>query len=48
MLVVGDREAAESTVAVRSRAGGDQGSQKTDAFVRAALEEIASKGHAQS
>ena len=33
MLVIGDREAAEGTVAVRSRTGGDQGSQAVDAFV---------------
>jgi threonyl-tRNA synthetase len=44
MLVVGDREAAEGTVSVRSRAGGDQGARTIDAFVSAALEEIASKG----
>ncbi len=33
MLVVGDREAAEGAVAVRSRSGGDLGSQPLDAFV---------------
>src|SRR6185295_17945906 len=32
MLVTGDREAAEGTVAVRSRTGGDQGSRPLDAF----------------
>jgi threonyl-tRNA synthetase len=40
MLVVGDREAAEGTVAVRSRAGGDLGSKPLDAFVASALEEV--------
>jgi len=44
MLVTGDREAAEGTVAVRSRAGGDQGAQPVEAFVRAAREEIARRG----
>jgi threonyl-tRNA synthetase len=44
MLVVGDREAAAGTVAVRSRAGGDLGPQPVAAFVAAALEEIRSRG----
>jgi threonyl-tRNA synthetase len=44
MLVVGDKEAAESTVAVRTRAGGDQGASTIDAFVAMANEEIATKG----
>ncbi|MCX6549651.1 MAG: threonine--tRNA ligase [Acidobacteria bacterium] len=44
MLVVGDREMAEGTVSVRSRAAGDQGARSVDAFVAAALEEIRSKG----
>jgi threonyl-tRNA synthetase len=44
MLVAGDREAAEGTIAVRSRAGGDQGSQPLDAFIAAARAEVASKG----
>ena len=39
MLVVGDREVAEDTVAVRRRAGGDQGAQSVDAFIRTALDE---------
>ena len=43
MLVVGDREAAEGTVAVRSRAGGDQGSRKVDEFLADALAEIEQK-----
>ena len=34
MLVVGDREAAESTVAVRTRSGGDQGSSSSERFHR--------------
>ena len=40
MLVIGDREADDGTVAVRTRAGGDQGAQAVDAFVVAALEEV--------
>jgi threonyl-tRNA synthetase len=46
MLVVGDREAAEGTVAVRSRSGGDLGARGVDDFVRGAQAEIASKGAA--
>ena len=45
MLVVGDREAAESTVSVRSRAQGDLGSRTVDKFVQDARAEIESKGH---
>jgi threonyl-tRNA synthetase len=41
MLVIGDREAAESTVAVRSRSGGDLGARSVDAFVADARDEIA-------
>ena len=44
MLVVGDREAAEGAVAVRSRSGGDLGSQPLDAFVASAREEVNTKG----
>ena len=40
MLVIGDREAADGTVAVRTRTGGDQGAQAVDAFVAAAREEV--------
>jgi len=39
MLVVGDREAAEGTVSVRTRAGGDQGARSVDEFLRTASEE---------
>ena len=45
MLVTGDREAADGSVSVRSRAGGDHGSQALDTFVQAALEEVRRKGH---
>src|SRR5215204_4292761 len=34
MLVAGDREVADGTVAVRSRSGGDQGARSVDDFVR--------------
>jgi threonyl-tRNA synthetase len=44
MLVVGDREAAEGTVSVRSRAGGDLGSRPTAAFVATAREEVDARG----
>jgi threonyl-tRNA synthetase len=43
MLVVGDREVAESAVAVRSRTGGDLGSQPLDAFVASACAEVERK-----
>ena len=39
MLVVGDREAADGTVGVRHRAGGDLGAQRTVEFVAAAVTE---------
>jgi len=43
MLVVGDREAAEGLVAVRSRSAGDQGPKRVDEFIAAALREVAEK-----
>jgi threonyl-tRNA synthetase len=43
MLVVGDREAADGAVAVRSRARGDLGPQPVEAFLAGALAEIAEK-----
>jgi len=46
MLVVGDRESAEGTVSVRTRAGGDQGASTIEAFITASREEIAHKGRA--
>jgi threonyl-tRNA synthetase len=46
MLVVGDREAAERTVAVRSRAAGDLGSQPVAEFVAQAGREIAGRSAA--
>jgi threonyl-tRNA synthetase len=46
MLVVGDREAAEGTVAVRERSGGDKGARSVDGFIASALEEISNKGKA--
>ena len=47
MLVIGDREAAEGTVAVRSRAGGDQGAKPVEEFLAAAQAEVARKGAAE-
>jgi len=43
MLVAGDRESSEGTVAVRSRSGGDLGARPVDAFMVDALEEIRRK-----
>jgi threonyl-tRNA synthetase len=43
MLVVGDKEAEEGTVAVRTRYGGDQGTMSLDAFIAELKEEIATK-----
>jgi threonyl-tRNA synthetase len=44
MLVIGDRELADGTVSVRSRAAGDRGPATVDAFLESALEEVRSKG----
>jgi threonyl-tRNA synthetase len=44
MLVIGDRETAEGTVAVRTRAGGDRGASPVEAFIAEATSEIGSKG----
>jgi threonyl-tRNA synthetase len=43
MLVTGDREAAESTVAVRSRSGGDLGAKTLETFIDEASLEVRSK-----
>jgi threonyl-tRNA synthetase len=43
MLVVGDREATEGGVAVRSRTGGDLGARAIDDFVTSAMDEIRRK-----
>lgn len=43
MLVVGDKEAREGTVAVRHRARGDQGARPVEEFVAGILEEIRTK-----
>jgi len=43
MLVLGDREAAEQTVAVRSRTGGDQGARSLEDFLTAARDEVLSR-----
>jgi threonyl-tRNA synthetase len=44
MLVTGDREAAEGTVSVRSRSGGDLGARGVSAFIADAQGETARKG----
>ena len=46
MLVVGDRESENGTVAVRYRTSGDLGARSVAEFVEAALEEIARKAEA--
>jgi threonyl-tRNA synthetase len=43
MLVIGDREAADGTVAVRTRAGGDEGAQAFEVFIERARTEVAEK-----
>jgi threonyl-tRNA synthetase len=43
MLVIGDREVTDSTVAVRSRAKGDLGARPFDQFLADALAEVAAK-----
>ena len=43
MLVIGDREAADGAVSVRSRFGGDLGARAVDAFLTDALDEIRRK-----
>jgi threonyl-tRNA synthetase len=43
MLVIGDREAADGHVAVRSRAKGDLGPRPVDRFIADALAEVAAK-----
>ncbi len=48
MLVVGDREAAEGTISVRTRTGGDQGALATGDFIVAAMAEIAARGRGNS
>jgi len=47
MLVVGDREAAEGLVAVRSRSAGDQGPRRVEDFIAAAGDEVARKAGAK-
>jgi threonyl-tRNA synthetase len=48
MLVVGDREAAEGLVAVRSRSAGDQGPRRVEDFITAALDQVARKAGEKS
>jgi threonyl-tRNA synthetase len=43
MLVVGDKEAADGTIAVRSRSAGDVGAHALDAFIAAARHEVEAK-----
>ena len=44
MLVVGDREVEENSVAVREGASGDQGPSTVEAFLESALDEVQRKG----
>ena len=43
MLIVGQKEAEEGLVAVRSRAGGDEGQSPVQAFIDRLCEEIREK-----
>ena len=43
MLIVGEKEAAEGTVSVRSRFLGDEGAKDLESFEAAVLEEIRTK-----
>lgn len=43
MLVMGDKEASDGTVAVRARKEGDLGAKRTEEFIEQALKEIKSK-----
>jgi threonyl-tRNA synthetase len=45
MLVAGDRESADGTVSVRTRAGGDQGASTIGGFIASTRDEIALKGN---
>jgi threonyl-tRNA synthetase len=45
LLIVGDREVEEGTVAVRSREGEDLGSMPVDGFAGRLREEISRRGH---
>lgn len=45
MLVLGDKEAEEGTVAVRTRAGGDEGTMKLDEFLEKISEEIKTRAN---
>lgn len=47
MLVVGQKEAEEGTVSVRSRAAGDEGAKELDAFIADVLKEIETKEYRQ-
>ena len=48
MLIVGDREAAEGTVALRSREKGDLGAVKLNEFIDRVKQEIRDKGNGKS
>ena len=48
MLVIGDRELAEGTVAVRSRTGGDLGGRSIDAFIADAKAEVGARRSVES
>ena len=48
MLVVGDREAAEGTVSVRTRTGGDQGAATVASFIDEARAEVAGRGRKEA
>ena len=43
MLVIGDKEAENGTVSVRTRSGGDKGAMALDAFIESVTQEISSR-----
>ncbi len=43
MIIVGQKEAENGVISVRSRFAGDEGQKETDAFIEGLKEEIASK-----
>ena len=45
MIVVGDKEAEQGNVAVRSRKEGDLGTMPVEAFIEKAQKEVAEKAH---
>ena len=43
MIIVGDKEAENGTVSVRTRAGGDEGSMQVEDFIAKLVEEVSTR-----